>query len=167
MFFKLLQVVFLASVKYFSTIPYAFLIGLKFEVALPAILIGGMGGFLFFYYLFKPISGWFALLKPLAIKIIPLSFRMRHSSFCKLWLDPKKKTLFTRRNRRIVKIKLSYGMWGIIIATPVLLSIPVGAFLTRHYYSKNRKIVFYMMASIVGWGIVFSSFFLFFPGIVQ
>ena len=167
MFFKLLQVILLSSVKYFLTIPYAFLIGLKVEAALPAILIGGMGGFLFFYYLVKPISGWLSLLKPLACKIMPLSFRMRYSSFCKLWLDPKKKAFFTSRNRRIVKIKRSYGMWGIVIATPVLLTIPVGAFLARHYFSKNRKIVFYMMGSIVGWGIVFSAVLHLFPGIIQ
>lgn len=167
MFLKLLQVILLSSVKYFLTIPYAFLIGLKVEAALPAILIGGMGGFLFFYYLFKPISVWLGLLKPLAFKNMPLTFRLRYSSFCKLWLDPKKKAIFTRRNRRIVKIKRSYGMWGIVIATPVLLSIPVGAFLARHYYSKNRKIIFYMMGSIVGWGVAFSAVLQLFPGIIQ
>jgi hypothetical protein len=167
MFFKLLQVILLSSVKYFLTIPYAFLIGLKVEAAIPAILIGGMGGFLFFYYLLKPISGWLGLLKPLACKIMPPTFRMRYASFCNLWLVPKKKAFFTRRNRRIVKIKRSYGMWGIVIATPVLLTIPVGAFLARHYYSKNRKIILYMMASIAGWGVVFSAILQLFPGIIQ
>jgi hypothetical protein len=29
-------------------------------------------------------------------------------------------------------------MWGIILLTPVLLSLPVGAFLLRKYYRNNR-----------------------------
>ena len=32
-------------------------------------------------------------------------------------------------------------MWAIILLTPILLSIPIGAFLLRKYYSDRRYIV--------------------------
>ena len=164
---KFLQVLFLASVKYFLTIPYAMIIGLRYELAVLAILFGGIGGFLFFYYLVKPVAKGIKSMKPLVCRIMPSSLRNRASCFCERWLEPGKKALFSRRSRTIVKIKRSYGMWGIIITTPVLLTIPVGAFLARHYYSHNRKIVFYMLFSIIGWGILFSAFLRLFPGILQ
>ncbi|MBK6285707.1 MAG: hypothetical protein IPF54_26295 [Draconibacterium sp.] len=48
MIFKILHVILLASVKYFLTLPYALIIGLDFDQALISVLIGGIGGFLFF-----------------------------------------------------------------------------------------------------------------------
>lgn len=48
-----------------------------------------------------------------------------------------KARVFNRRNRLIIKIRNSYGFAGIIILTPVLLSIPIGTFLALKYYSKN------------------------------
>jgi hypothetical protein len=164
---KFLQVVLLASVKYFLTIPYALLIGMDYEMAVAAIIIGGISGFFFFYYLLKPVTGLFKSFKPFTCRIMPEVIRNRFSGFCSNWLNPRKKVFFSRRSRTIVKIKRNYGMWGIIIATPVLLSIPVGAFLARHYYRGHRKIVLYMLMSIAGWGILFSVLLRFFPGVME
>lgn len=162
---KFLQVLILASVKYFLTIPYALVIGLQYEMAVTAIVAGGILGFFFFYYLLKPVSAGLKHLRPLACRIMPQFIRDRYSGFCTTWVTPKKKALFSRRSRTIVRIKRKYGMWGIVVTTPVLLSIPVGAFLARHYYKGERKIVLYMMMSILGWGILFSAALRLFPGI--
>ncbi len=64
----------------------------------------------------------------------------------------------------IVRLKNNYGLWGIVITTPVLLSIPVGAFLASHYFPRNKRIVSYMLASIVAWGVLLSSILLLLPG---
>ena len=162
---KFLQVLILASVKYFLTIPYALVIGLQYEQAVTAIVAGGVLGFFFFYYLLKPLSAGLKLLRPLSCRLMPQVFRERYTMFCANYLTPKKKLLFSRRSRTIVRIKRKYGMWGIVVTTPVLLSIPVGAFLARHYYKGERKIVLYMMMSILGWGILFSAALRLFPGI--
>lgn len=163
---KILQVVLLASVKYFLTIPYALIIGLQFEYAVAAIMMGGIGGFLLFYYFMKPASRLIRSLLPAFCRIVPDGFRARFSLFCKRWINPRKRQLFTKRSRRIVKIKRTYGLWGIVVATPVILSIPVGAFLARHYFSHHRNIVLYMLGSIAGWGIIFSALLSLFPGIM-
>jgi hypothetical protein len=167
MILKILQVVLLASVKYFLTIPYALLIGLQYEYAVASIILGGIGGFLAFYYLLKPVSHYIRSIKPWICRIVPAPIQARYSKLCTRYLWPGQRLLFTRRNRRIVKIKRSFGLWGIVITTPVLLSIPVGAFLARHYYAHNRRIVAYMLCSIVGWGVVFSAILSLFPGIFQ
>jgi hypothetical protein len=163
---KILQVALLASVKYFLTIPYALLIGLQFEYAVTAIMLGGIGGFLLFYYLMKPVSRLIRSIMPAVCRIMPDKFGERYSLFCNRWINPRKRILFTKRSRRIVKIKRTFGLWGIVVATPVLLSIPVGAFLARHYYSHYRYIVLYMLGSIAGWGIIFSALLSLFPGIM-
>lgn len=164
---KFLQVVLLASVKYFLTIPYALLIGMEYEMAVAAIIVGGISGFFFFYYLLKPVTGLFKRIKPFTCRMMPEVLRSRVAGFCSNWLVPRKKVLFSRRSRSIVNIKRSYGMWGIIITTPVLLSIPVGAFLARHYYRGHRRIVLYMLMSIAGWGILFSVLLRFIPGVMD
>jgi hypothetical protein len=75
----------------------------------------------------------------------------------------KKVKIFTRRNRFIARFKKSYGLWGVVITTPILLTIPVGAFLANKYYSRQRHVVLYMIASIVGWAAVLSGVIHLFP----
>jgi hypothetical protein len=77
----------------------------------------------------------------------------------------RKIKIFTRKNRFLVRFKKTYGFWGIIIATPVLLSIPLGAFLARKYYRHRRHLVLYIMFSIVGWAAVLSGIIHLFPNV--
>jgi uncharacterized membrane protein YsdA (DUF1294 family) len=59
----------------------------------------------------------------------------------------------------IARIRRKYGMPGIVILTPVVLSIPVGAFLGTKYFHHKRSFIPWMILSIFIWGIV--SVFLF------
>jgi hypothetical protein len=68
---KFIQIVLLASVKYFLTIPYTILIGMDYKTAVIAIVTGGIGGFLFFYYLLKPLMRITNVIKPLICRIVP------------------------------------------------------------------------------------------------
>ncbi len=155
----------LASVKYIVTLPYAMLIGLEFKYALLTVLAGGIGGFLFFYYLGKFVNREIFFLRPYFCRIIPAFLRYRYKSYCDRKRAKPKKKIFTRKSRMIVRIRNSYGLWGIVIATPVLLTIPLGALLASKYYSHKKNIVFYMIISIVGWGLVLSGIVHLFPGV--
>lgn len=165
MLFKLLQLFLLASLKYFLAIPYVLLIEIEYKYALPTIIIGGILGFLFFYFLSKKVVLLFRKLLSLTHRSMPEWIKSRYDKFRVSWFKPRHKTIFSRRNRMIVRVKRSYGLWGLVLTTPVLLSIPVGAFIASHYYSKDRKVILYMLISIIGWGAVFSSVLLLFPGI--
>lgn len=64
---------------------------------------------------------------------------------------------FTKTNRRIVAIKSRYGLIGIALVSPILISIPVGAFIAVRYFHNKKKILLYMMASVAVWSAIFSS----------
>ncbi|WP_319511592.1 hypothetical protein [uncultured Draconibacterium sp.] len=163
MLLKILHIVLLASVKYIVTLPYAMIIGLDYEYALLAVLTGGIGGFLFFYYISKPLNRGFMLMWPCLCNAIPSSLKARYHNWCINRSAKRKKRVFTRKNRFISRMKSNYGFWGVIIATPVILTIPIGAFLANKYYSQRRHTVLYMILSIIGWAGVLSGFVHLFP----
>ena len=163
MVIKFLHVILLASVKYILTLPYAMIIGMKYPEALTAVLLGGIGGFLFFYYLSKKFLLLAGNVWPCICKAIPLTFKARYEAFCEKRRLKKTTKIFSRRNRFLARFRTTYGLWGIILATPVILTIPIGAFLANKYYSRQRHIVLYMILSIVGWAGVLSGLIHLFP----
>lgn len=163
MIFKILLVILLASVKYFVTLPYAMIIGLDFDQALISVLIGGIGGFLFFYYLSKRIVVLIDFLKPKLCQIMPDFIKVKFHLLCERMNFNKPAKIFSRRSRFIAKLKTTYGFWGIIIATPFILTIPVGAFLANKYYSKRRQTVPFMILSIMSWAAVLTGIVHIFP----
>ena len=164
MILKYLHIILLASVKYIVTLPYAMLIGLDYNQALLAVLIGGISGVFFFYYLSKRVLVWGRILWPYICKMSPPVLQAKYQHLCE---QRSKKIVkrFTRKNRFLARFKKSYGMWGIVITTPLFLTIPVGAFLANKYYSRNRFIVLYMILSIVAWTGIVSGLLHLFPKI--
>ena len=160
---KIIHVIVLASVKYILMLPYAMIIGLDYKQALIAVLLGGIGGFLFFYYLSKKFIVVVNYIWPHLCKICPTPFKERYKDFFEKRRKRKSRKIFSRKNRMIARFKSTYGFWGIILATPVLLTIPVGAFLANKYYSKRKHTVLYMILSITGWAGVLSGFIHLFP----
>jgi len=167
MIFKIVHVILLASVKYILTIPYARLIGLNYLETMVAVLLGGIGGFLFFYYL----SGWVKRLigntELRFYQIFPFLLKQRYLAYCERRNRNKsQRKIFTRKNRIITRFKKNYGFWGIIIATPVLLSIPLGAILANKYYSHRRFLIGYMIISIVLWAVFLNTLIHVFPKVI-
>ncbi len=73
----------------------------------------------------------------------------------------KRKKVFTNKNRRIVRIKQRYGLIGIAMITPLLLSIPVGTFLMIRYYQRSRFKFIALIASNIVWSVIYTLFYLF------
>jgi hypothetical protein len=73
--------------------------------------------------------------------------------------NKRKKQVFTARNRRIVRIKTKYGLWGIVILNPVLLSIPLGSFLMVKYYGLKIKNMLWLLAGQIAWSLVYVLFY--------
>jgi len=66
-----------------------------------------------------------------------------------------KKPIFTPFNRRIIKIKQRFGLFGIAAISPLLLSTPLGAFLAERFFKKKKKIIIYLSVSVVFWELMF------------
>jgi hypothetical protein len=165
--FKIIQVFLLASVKYVFTFPIAILIGLNFIQTLVAVTLGGLAGFFFFYH----FSG-FAIkrmhhIKTFLRKHSPVSVRLKYRQLAAWRKNHTGERVFSRRNRFIARFRAKFGLPGIVILSPVILSIPLGAFLLHKYYSKHKFAMPYMVLSILSWTAVFVAFALIFPHLVR
>jgi len=157
---KLLSVFLVASVKYFWATPYSFGLKLNEWETIFLMEMGGILGFLFFYFFFGFVFKELKLLWPVVYHFTPVLFKVRFE----LWRKQRKLKLvlarkFTLKNKLIVLLRKRYGMWGLVILSPVLLSIPVGALLGNKYFKQNNHFIPYMILSIVIWGVVSVTFF--------
>lgn len=71
----------------------------------------------------------------------------------------RKKKIFNPRNRRLVRIWSEWGILGLALITPVLLSIPLGTIITTRLVRKKKKVFIYMFCSILFWSILITSMF--------
>jgi len=63
----------------------------------------------------------------------------------------RKPRVFSRRNRMIVRVKKTYGLIGLAAITPVLLSIPIGTFITLRYFPQFRRTFLFLVVSVIFW----------------
>jgi len=164
---KIIQVFLLATVKYVITFPYALLIGLDFQQTLIAVTLGGIAGFFFFYHLSGFASKWFHHYKPFLRTHTPFPIRVKYRQLIAWRKKLTGERVFSKRNRFIASFRAKFGLIGIVILSPIVLSIPIGAFLLNKYYSKHKMAKPYMVLSIVSWTAVFVAFALIFPHLVR
>jgi len=72
----------------------------------------------------------------------------------------KKKPIFTKRNRIIVRLMQKYGLNGIAVLTP-LLSLPLGVFIAGRINDKfiqnRKKVLIYLCFSMVIWTFILTG----------
>ncbi len=138
-----------SSFKFAATFP---LVIIKFEFSfLETILwtnVGGIIGIYFFAFLSEKLIAWWKR-------------TFRRSNRHLLEDEQQVKKVFTRRNRRIVRTKQKYGLIGIALITPFLLSIPVGVFLVVRYYRHSRAKFLYLIAANLLWSVIYTGFYMF------
>ena len=116
----------------------------NYMMALLSSCTGAIFGTIVFTYLFAGILKWWDNFKE-------GMFSSKH---------PKK--VFTKFNRRVIRIKHRFGLTGIAILTPIFLSIPIGAFLAERFYKDKKKVIIYLSISASAWCIVLYFVYLFF-----
>jgi len=175
-FLKFLQVVLLSSVKFVAGPPFAYYensYDFGFMETILSCIVGGMLGVVVFTYLAAPIlraEHWVVRkLKTLYKKVVDNDRRFStpkadidadieiHYEY----VEPSeiKRRVFTKRNRRIVRIWKSFGLAGIALITPVILSIPIGTVVANSLVNNKRRIFAYMFLSIVFWSLLMTSIF--------
>ena len=104
-----------------------------------ANIIGGIIGIVLCTYLGSFIQSYF-------VKTFPNRFGKR----------------FTRSNRFLVRLKQRFGLGGIAVLTPIVLSIPVGVLLALTVTHDKKKIMISMLVSMFFWAtLLFLPYFLF------
>jgi hypothetical protein len=140
---KELTIVFFSSWKFAATFPFAiYIMEMSFTETLIYTNIGGiLGAVTFTFFSDYLIKMW--------DKYWPE----------KLKLKRKTKKIFTKSNRRYVRIKLKYGLTGLVILSPVILSIPIGSFLIVKYYGLRKTNIILMIAGQILWSFIYTLFY--------
>ena len=76
------------------------------------------------------------------------------------WIQKKyrfEKKLFTKRNRRLVRIWRGYGEFGVSFFTPILFSPVIGTLLVTALGGKRKKVITYMLISSIFWSLIIAS----------
>ncbi len=139
---KLLSVFFLSSVKFMWAPGTALVSGFSFADTILITSSGGITGISFFYFF-----GRWAVEKMEHIKS-----RTRKSDLVR---PPRK--VFNRRTRNIVKFKLSFGLIGLVLVTPAILSIPIGCVVAAKFYRHNRLTYPLLVLSTIFWSFLITS----------
>ena len=141
------------------------------------MIIEGLGYFLLSTVKFAvatlPIATRFPYVEGLLISILGgitgiLFFLFLWDKFLHIWkiyivrsVEKQKKFKISKKKRKIVKLKNSYGYWGIVILTPLVISIPIGVFLLLQYYTIRKYKFLHLSLSVIFWGVTLISFFKF------
>jgi ABC-type antimicrobial peptide transport system permease subunit len=138
---QVILIVILSATKFFAAPITSLNIGFNYLQTLMLTIAGGILGVVVFYYLSNVIAFLF-------IKIL------KAVNGNKLPAKPK---IFTWKNRMIVNIVRKYGLLGVAVITPVILSIPLGTFLAARYFHDRNQVLKYLCASVVFWSVIISS----------
>lgn len=168
---KIIQLILLSSVKFVLGPPLAYLdprYNLSFPETVLYCVAGGMLGVIAFTFFSRALTMAWHWIRHQFKKLfrrreffsepvadVPGHLEVKYDYLSK----GEKPKLFTRRNRRIVKVWRKYGLFGIALITPVILSIPIGTLVANSLESKRRKILLYMFCSILFWTILMTSMF--------
>ncbi len=136
------MVVILSGTKFLTAPITSLNIGFGYVETLIITTIGGIIGVVFFYYLSAAIM----------LLVQKLTHKLQNKN-----KKPKKKRVFTFKNKLIVKVKRDYGLIGLAAITPIFLSIPLGTFLAARFFHDKKKILTYLSASVVVWSVIVSS----------
>ena len=132
--FPILLIMVWGSTKYLVALGLIFYYDYNFGESLILAITSSMMGVVFFSYTRDALKMlWYRLFQP------PQTVKVH----------------FNWRTRFIVKVRRRFGLAGIALITPILLSIPVGSMMAMGLYNNKRKVFSYMFVSITFWSVLF------------
>ena len=148
-FLEVLGIFWLSAIKFgLAGVPAAVFAKFSFFKAITVTSTGGFAGTILFTYL----GDW-----------IIHKLKRIYEKYNK---NKKPKKKFTRTNRMIVWIKIKFGLAGLAIITPLIISIPVGCFVAVRYFPEKSKVLTYMFISIFVQSIVLFLFYNYFYSLI-
>ncbi len=140
---EIASVFLLSTVKFvFGAVPLALASGFSFFEAVTVTSLGGFVGVTFFVFMSDKFIANFKKRQALKKDNLPHNY----------------KKIFTKKNKIIVSVKRRFGLLGISLLTPLLLSIPIGCFLAVRYFKDKQRILIFMFGAIFFWSLAISSF---------
>ena len=145
----ILLVALLSAIKFQLAFPLAKTSGLNFWQTIIATIGGGVAGVFFFVFLSEKL-----------VKLI-ISLRSNKENKNSESRDGRKKKIFSRSSRFLVRFSRKFGLPGLALITPSILSIPLGTFVSSRVNEKfvrdKRRLIIYLVISVVFWSFAFSG----------
>lgn len=140
-FFKVIEILRIIGLILFSSVKFLFapatvyLSGYTFWQTLLITIIGGFIGVLTFFFAGRAMFSW-------------INERFNGKK-------PRKN--FSKKNRLLIKVKSSWGLIGLAIISPSLISIPLGSLLAARYFRHDRRTIPVFFGAVVLWSLVLTS----------
>ena len=136
--YEIISVFLTSAVKFFAGPLLAKSFGFGYLQTIFVTSLGGVVGVLVFFNLGTRIVNFFpSFFKPIN----------------------KSKKVFTKKNKFFVMLIRNYGLFGIAIFSPILISIPVGSFLAARFFDSDKKVSIVIMSmSVLLWSVSISTF---------
>lgn len=133
--------------EFLKVIPFIAFSGTKFFFALPVVVIAGYSpietilitctGGLISFFIFFYFGKW--------LRKVFLEFFIK-----------KERKKFSKKNRWLIKMKNSYGLWGLAIITPSIIGIPFGAIIAAAFFGRSKQTIAIFVFWILFWSITMS-----------
>lgn len=137
-FLKILEIGLIASIKFLFAPFEAERYGFNFRDSFFITTSGGIIGILAFTFIGDAIAYFWRKVKNI--------FRKKEAKD-----KPAKK--FKWSTRFIIKTKMRFGLVGVALITPSIISIPVGTFLLHRFYKKKGRNILVLVLSVLIWGV--------------
>jgi len=136
--YEIISVFLMSGIKFFAAPLLAKTFGFTFLETILVTTLGGVVGVFVFFNLGSRIVNFFpSFFKPINTK----------------------KKIFTKKNKFYVKLVRNYGLFGIAIFSPILISIPIGSFLAARFFENQKtKALALMCAAVLIWSVGISTF---------
>ncbi|MCB0763425.1 MAG: hypothetical protein R2815_13335 [Flavobacteriales bacterium] len=139
----IIPVVLTSMVKFLFSGLVSYRLGNSFLETVLLTSAGGCAGTLIFYFTSARVLEWFRLR------------HLRRMAERKAQGLPAKR-IFTRTNRLIVRVKRGYGLQGLAVIGPAILSIPIGSVIAAKYFRHDRRTLPALLSSVLIWSVVLS-----------
>jgi hypothetical protein len=140
---KIIEIGLIASIKFLFAPFEAERNGFDFQNSFLITTSGGIIGIIVFTFVGRGITySW---------KKASAFFKKKNQT------EVEGKKIFTRGNKLIVRIKIKYGLIGLSIITPAIISIPVGTIVINHFYRKKMQNVIALIFSLLAWSILLNG----------
>ena len=136
--YEIISVFLMSGVKFFAAPFLAKTFGFTYFETIFVTTLGGVVGIFVFFNLGSRIVHFF-----------PNFFKPMNT----------KRKIFTKKNKFYVKLIRNYGLFGIAIFSPILISIPVGSFLAARFFENQKTMALAIMcAAVLIWSVIISTF---------
>ena len=142
---EIITIIAASMVKFAISPLVSYGLGYTFLQTLLITSVGGCVGVLVFYRM----SAW--LIKRARLQRLHNAIATQHG------VNSRRRKVFTRTNRFIVRLKRYHGLQGLAALTPILISIPIGTVIAAKYFRHDRRTLPTLLSSVVIWAVVLSS----------